>query len=362
MNSEVTVVIPNYNGIKYIKKCLDSLLAGTMAPEIIVVDNASDDGSFELVRDAYPEEVTLLRLKANTGFCHAVNSGIRITRTPYVMLLNNDTEVMKDCVEQLYTSIIQSRHAFSVQARMLSMKDPDVIDDAGDFYCALGWGFARGKAECSDKYMKQGEIFSACAGAAIYRMKAFERIGYFDERHYCYLEDVDIGYRAKVYGYTNLYEPKATVLHAGSATSGSTYNEFKELMTAGNNRYLLWKNMPAVQYYFNMPLIAIGTAIKKRYFRGKGLGEAYEEGLDRGKYLIERAKYEDQMRKAESPEKGTIWEEAGIEFDEAGSGDDIPIIHPLYLGGKVDFSILNFFNYFAIQFELWRGIGRRLGN
>ena len=111
-----------------------------------------------------------------------------------------------------------------------------------------------------------------------------------------------------------------------------------------------------------MPLIAIGTAIKKRYFRGKGLGEAYEEGLDRGKYLIERAKYEDQMRKAESPEKGTIWEEAGIEFDEAGSGDDIPIIHPLYLGGKVDFSILNFFNYFAIQFELWRGIGRRLGN
>lgn len=351
---EVTVVIPNLNGIQYIGDCLDSLLEGTMVPEIIVVDNASDDGSFELVRDHYPE-VTLLRLKTNTGFCHAVNSGLRITRTDYVMLLNNDTRVDAGCVRSLYTALIQSGRAFSAQAKMLSMKDPDVIDDAGDFYCALGWAFARGKAQQKDLFSEPSEIFSACAGAAMYRRALFDRIGYFDERHYCYLEDVDLGWRAKIFGCHNLYEPSAIVYHAGSATSGSTYNEFKEQMAAGNNWYLLWKNMPAFQYALNMPLIMLGIAVKKKYFTKKGLGKAYEEGLERGKYLVERARYEDRMHRLESPEKGTIMEEAGIDPDEGE-----PLVHPLYLGGKVQYSWLRFFRYVEIQFELWENMARRL--
>jgi GT2 family glycosyltransferase len=348
----VTVVIPNYNGMKYIKDCLDGLLAGSMLPEIIVVDNASDDGSFEFVRDNYPQ-VTLLRLKANTGFCHAVNSGLRITRTEFVMLLNNDTKVDPGCVRSLYTALIQSQRAFSVQAKMLSMQDPDVIDDAGDLYCALGWGFARGKAQQADRYDTPCEIFSACAGAAMYRRGIFDRIGYFDERHFCYLEDVDIGYRARIWGYHNLYEPSAIVLHAGSASSGAVHNAFKERMTAGNNRYLLWKNMPAFQYVINLPLILAGERIKQNYFARQGLGDAWRDGLTRGSFLIERAKYGDEMRRLDSPEKGTIWEESGTE-------EGTELIHPLYLGGKVPYSPLHFFHYFAIQFALWKNMGRRL--
>lgn len=362
MRDQVTVVIPNYNGMQYIGACLDSLLAGTLVPEIIVVDNASDDGSFELIRDEYQakhERFTLLRLKTNTGFCHAVNSGLRITRTPYVCLLNNDTTVEPRCIEELCTAIVQYSRAFSVQARMLSLRDPDVIDDAGDFYCALGWAFARGKARQAESFMKPGPVFSACAGAAIYRRELFDRIGYFDERHYCYLEDVDIGWRARLAGFSNRYEPKAVVYHAGSATSGSVHNEFKELMTAGNNRYLLWKNMPAFQYYLNMPLILFGRAVKRRYFAARGLGEAYENGLVRGSYLIERAKYCEAMRRLDSPDKGTIWEEAGIVAEEEEERER-PLIHPLYLGGKVPFSPWRLGNYLAIQLALWENIGKRL--
>lgn len=351
----ITVVIPNYNGLQYIEDCIDSLLAGSFVPEIIVVDNHSSDGSCERVREKYPQ-VLLYLLEANTGFCHAVNCGLHLTKTPYVILLNNDTKADPRFVEELYTAIVQNQRAFSAQAKMLSMKDPEVIDDAGDLYCALGWAFARGKAKSRDCYHTAGEIFSACAGAAIYRMSVFDRIGLFDERHYCYLEDVDIGYRAAIYGYRNLYAPKAIVYHAGSASSGSVHNPFKESMASGNNAYLLYKNMPAFQYALNAPLIGLGRLIKQVYFQRKGLGEAYMQGLRRGKYLKEMAKERDLFLSAGLPyRKDSICEEAAIEGSE-----ELDQILPLYLGGKVPFAFSNLPNYLHIQGQLWMNCARRL--
>ena len=113
-----------------------------------------------------------------------------------------------------------------VQAKLLSYADHHVIDDAGDEYCALGWAFARGSGKPAEAYDRPSAVFSCCAAAAIYRMSTFEEIGYFDERHYCYLEDVDIGWRARIYGYQNWYEPAAVVYHVGSAASGSRHNPF----------------------------------------------------------------------------------------------------------------------------------------
>lgn len=353
---KVTVVIPNYNGMKYIGDCLDSLLAGTWVPEIVVVDNGSGDGSAEYIAEHYPD-VILLRLKANTGFCHAVNAGIHITRRPYVILLNNDTRVDARLVEELYTCIVQNKRAFSAQARMLSMKDPNVLDDAGDYYCALGWAFARGKAQPADRYMRQQEIFAACAGAAIYRMSVFDEIGLFDERHYCYLEDIDIGYRARIYGYKNLYAPKAVVYHAGSASSGAVHNPFKERMTSGNNAYLLYKNMPAAQYALNAPLIALGRTIKRKYFYQKGLGEDYDYGLERGAYLKQRASVRNlQIAYEMTPTKDVIPLEACLEDADEAQME----VLPLYLGGKVPFEVRNLPHYLAIQGELWTNCVRRL--
>ena len=96
----ISVVIPNYNGSDYLRACLDSVLAGSLVPKVIVVDNGSSDCSCEMMEKEYPQ-VLLLRLKANTGFCHAVNAGLRLVRTPYAMLLNNDTSVDRDCLQKL---------------------------------------------------------------------------------------------------------------------------------------------------------------------------------------------------------------------------------------------------------------------
>ena len=106
---------------------------------------------------------------------------------------------------------------------MIQLHDRDKMDDAGNYYCALGWAFARGKGKDIRHYDREQKIFSTCAGAAIYRKKFIDRIGDFDEEHFAYLEDLDIGYRARICGYQNWYAPKAKVYHVGSGTSGSRY-------------------------------------------------------------------------------------------------------------------------------------------
>ena len=281
--SEVTVIIPNYNGIKYLKDCLDSLAAQTMKAEIIVVDNASEDGSEKIAEDY--EGVRLIPLSQNFGFCRAVNEGIKVTKTKYLILLNNDTKADPSFVEELYKAIDAHDDTFSVASKMLQMNAPDRIDSAGDLYCALGWAFSLGKDGRSSRYDKEAVIFSACGGAAIYRKELFEQIGYFDELHFTYLEDVDVGYRARIMGYVNRYTPKAVVYHAGSGSTGGRYNPFKVRLASRNSWYVIYKNMPALQIIINLPFLLIGFGTKALFFICKGYGREYLSGMKRG-YLM----------------------------------------------------------------------------
>lgn len=280
--AKTTVVIPNYNGIRYIEDCLDSLYAGTQKEiEVIVVDNASTDGSMELVRDKFPQ-VRLILNEENTGFCKAVNQGIEASSTPYVILLNNDTRVELAFVHELEKAIEKDQKIFSVSAKLISLYDKTKTDDAGDYYCALGWAFARGKGKNPDLYRRECDIFAACGGAAIYRREYFERVGLFDENHFAYLEDIDIGYRALLCGYRNRFAPAAIVYHAGSATTGSQYNAFKTKLAARNSIYLIYKNMPLFQIILNLPFLLTGFLIKTFFFVKKGLAKEYVCGLTDG--------------------------------------------------------------------------------
>ncbi|MDE7416356.1 MAG: glycosyltransferase family 2 protein [Lachnospiraceae bacterium] len=281
-----TVVIPNYNGIKYIQACLESLYDGTTKDlAVIVVDNASTDGSMELVREHFPQ-VQLIVNQQNTGFSHAVNQGIKASTTPYVILLNNDTQADFSFVHELEKVMDsdQNKKIFSASAKLVCLYDKDRIDDAGDYYCALGWAYARGKGKESNKYTRNCDIFAACAGAAIYRRELLEenQVGLFDEEHFAYFEDIDIGYRAKIYGYRNKFAANSIVYHAGSATSGSRYNTFKTGLASRNSIYLIYKNMPVLQIVLNLPFLIMGFSIKTLFFVRKGMGRDYVSGLWRG--------------------------------------------------------------------------------
>ena len=217
---EVSVIIPNFNGKKYLKDCLDSMRKQDCENfEVILVDNGSEDGSTDYVREVYPE-VQVIALKENTGFCTAVNTGIKVSTGSYVILLNNDTIAEPSFVSSLLKSMKRHQRAFSCQAKMIQMQDHGKMDDAGNYYCAFGWAFADGKGRNQENYNTEKKIFSACAGAAIYRKKVLDRIGLFDHEHFAYLEDLDIGYRARLHGYENWYCPEALVYHVGSGTSG----------------------------------------------------------------------------------------------------------------------------------------------
>ncbi len=323
---KTTVVIPNYNGIQYIDACLESLykaMDDEYQFKIIVVDNGSTDKSREVVRDKYPQ-VSLIDLGENTGFAYAVNRGIEAADTEYVLLLNNDVVVDECMVQFLEDAMGDESEAFSINSLMLSMSNPEIVDGAGDYYCALGWAFAYGKDKKELK-IKRGlhrrELFSCCGGASIYRKRIFGEIGLFDEEHFAYLEDVDIGYRARLAGYKNLLEVVAVCWHAGSGSSGSRYNEFKIKLSSRNSTYLIRKNMPLLQRIINLPLFMIGFGIKILFFAKKGYGKLYLNGLFEG------------IRLSKS-EKGRKH-----------------IVH---------FEFKKLSNYVRIQLELWGNIFRRL--
>lgn len=315
---EVSVIIPNFNGIAFLDTVLNSLEGQSMNDfEVILVDNGSTDGSCSFTAANYPW-VHILELPDNFGFCRAVNEGIRASKAPYVLLLNNDTEVTENFVEEMLAAIKRHRKAFSCGARMVQYHDRDRLDDAGNYYCALGWSFARGRGRDIHTFEKEEKVFAACAGAAIYRKKILEQIGLFDEEHFAYLEDVDIGYRARIYGYENWYAPEAVVYHVGSGTSGSRYNQFKTRYSSRNNVYLVYKNMPFLQILLNLPFLAAGFAIKFLFFAVKGMGREYLAGIKNGFSISRKEK-------------------------------------------KVPFQWKHLKNYARIQIELWVNILRRLG-
>lgn len=314
----VSIVIPNYNGKHFLKGCLKAVFAQNIEEqEVIVVDNGSSDGSLEYL-EKFPE-VRVIRLDRNYGFCRAVNEGIKAAESEYVILLNNDTEVDKEFASELLKMIRSDENIFSCSSKMIQFHDRQHMDDAGDYYCALGWAYGRGKNAWIGNYDEPAEIFASCAGAAVYRKKMLESLGYFDERHFAYLEDIDIGYRARIFGYRNVYAPKALVYHVGSGSSGSVHNAFKVKLSSRNNLYMAYKNMPVLQIILNSPFLLLGHAVKWLYFTKKGLGKEYKDGLKEGLALCER-KY------------------------------------------KVRFQWKNLPNYAVIQLELWLNIVRRLKN
>lgn len=274
-----TIIIPNYNGAAYLENCLRTI-EGEQA-DIIVIDNGSSDNSCYIIREYFPK-VKLVCFGKNRGFCAAVNEGIRLAETKFVILLNNDTEAESGFVTALERAMEADCRLFAASAKLISMHDKKLIDDAGDLYCALGWAYAVGKGKPEANYNTQRRIFAACGGAAIYRRDLLLQLGLFDENHFAYLEDIDIGYRAAIYGYHSVFVPSARVYHAGSASSGSRYNAFKVKLAAANSIYLIYKNMPLLQIVINLPFLLLGFCIKTLFFIKKGLGEEYIQGLMRG--------------------------------------------------------------------------------
>lgn len=296
---KVSVVTPNYNGERFLKAFFESLNDDSeLIGEVIIIDNGSSDNSKEYIKNnAFNFPVKLIENSQNLGFAPAVNQGILNAEYEYVFSLNNDTEVKKGSIKQMVDLISSSNDIFSVQAKMLQYDNKDLIDDVGDEYNLLAWTKKTGENHNSDEYLEVREIFSSCAGAALYKKSLLEELGMFDSNFFAYMEDVDLAIRSKINGYHNLLCPQAIVYHVGSATSGSRYNEFKVRLAARNNVWVVYKNIPIPLKITNFIFLFFGFLIKYLFFVKKGFGSIYLAGIKEGlstRNKIEKTKFKSE--------------------------------------------------------------------
>ena len=271
---KVAVVIINWNGERFLNRCLSALLAQTSKPhEIILVDNASSDASLDVVQRF--RSVRLLAQNKNLGFARGNNVAIEAAdaESDWIALLNPDAFPDPRWLEAL----LQAAHdnpAFDIfGSKLLNAADPAVLDGVGDAYHISGlvWRMGHGAAVASSSDQAR-EVFSPCAAAALYRRSALLAVGGFDEDYFCYVEDVDLGFRLRLAGYRCLYVPTSVVHHVGSGTTGGQHSDFA---VYHGHRNLVWtyvKNMPGFLFWLFLPLHLALNLLTLVVFTWRGQG------------------------------------------------------------------------------------------
>jgi GT2 family glycosyltransferase len=238
-----SVIIPNWNGRRFLQPCLDALRAQTYpALEIIIADNASGDGSQELIRTHYPE-VRLIELPTNLGFTGACNAGMQAAVGRYVALLNNDTEVDPEWASAVVDAFRRNPDAGIIASKMLLFDRRDHIHTAGDGFTTDGRAFNRGVwQKDAGQFEREEYVFGACGGSSAYRREVLDQIGLLDDDFFFLLEDIDFAWRAQLVGWRALYTPDAIVYHHLSATGGGVTASYYD---GRNSLLLLIKDFPA---------------------------------------------------------------------------------------------------------------------
>lgn len=263
-------MILNFNGKRYLKDCLTSVLTQTFRDfEVILVDNGSSDGSAEYLETHYPW-VKVVENKKNLGFAAGTNIGIKQAKGEYILTLNNDTQMDNHFLECL-VRVMKSDESVGMCAPKMLFYDGR-INSAGICLSRSGAAWDRGMSEPDiGQYDSTEEIFGPCAGAALYRKKMLEEIGLFDEDFFLYMEDVDLAFRGRLAGWKCLYVPDAKVYHVFGGTTG--YGS--DLTVYYGNRNLLWyvaKDFPGSFLIKSLPWIIGRNLAAVPYYARMGKG------------------------------------------------------------------------------------------
>lgn len=261
--TRLSVIIPTWNGKGLLKDCLSSLKDQSYEDfEIIVVDNASKDGSVEWIMKTYPK-VRVVRLTKNFGFAKAINEGVKSSLSQYVVFLNNDTKVTKDWLKNLVKLADKHPEVISVNSKILNFYDKKKVDGVGILINEVGQARSIGWDEKDlGQFEKQQYIFGATGGASLFRRREFTAVGGFDENYFMYCEEVDFAFRAQFLGFQFIYCPKAVVYHKHKATAKKLpqhieYWQFKNMtqtiIADFPTRLLLkrWRLLKIILVHFN---------------------------------------------------------------------------------------------------------------
>jgi len=246
----VSIIVVNYNGKHFLEECFSSL-EGLDYPrdrfEVILVDNASTDGSVEYTAERFPW-IKILQLDKNYGFCKPNNEGVKTATGEYVVFLNNDTVVTKEWLRELVKGVFTDDKVICCASKMLYYDRKDLINTAGGKVTVIGGGFYKGYGDKDGpKYSNLEYTGFGCGAGVLVKKDFFQNIGGFDEDYFASCEEHDLGWKCWLYGYKVLYVPTAVMYHKESATFGtkSSFQPIKVYLVTRNRLYNLTKNLEA---------------------------------------------------------------------------------------------------------------------
>jgi len=272
MSPDISVIVVSWNAVAYLPRCLGALAGQRLAPrEIIVVDNASSDGSCALLRARYPE-VELIVLDHNLGFAAANNLAARRAKGEWIALLNPDAFPEPDWLDAFARVIEEYPAVPAFTGKLLQDAWPERLDGTGDVYHVSGLCWRRDHGSLAREAQRPlGPVFSACGASAVFRKDVFLALNGFDEDFFCYLEDVDLGFRLRLQGHDCLYVPAAVARHVGSGTTGRR----SDISVYYGQRNLTWvylKNMPGWLFWMYLPLHLVMTFSAVIWLGSRGQG------------------------------------------------------------------------------------------
>jgi GT2 family glycosyltransferase len=268
----LSVIIPNWNGRRFLEECIDSLKGQTFQDfEILLVDNGSTDGSADFAETQYREFIRVVRNKENLGFAGGNNIGIRRAKGEYIVLLNNDTWADSRWLEELAKATRSDPPVGMWASKVCSYFRRDRIEGVGELIYWDGLVRARGQYEQDHgQYDVMEEILFAPGCGAMYRKSLFDGIGLFDEDFFAYADDTEIGIRARLAGWKCLFVPRAIVYHKNSGTAGQ-YSPLKAFYVERNRLWLAIK-------YFPFPLLFLSIFFTLNRFAFQAYGALTHRG------------------------------------------------------------------------------------
>lgn len=275
-SSRLSIIIVNWNGERFLSNLFRSLENQTYKDfEVVFVDNASKDNSIAVVQGLSSHlslPVKLVAFSRNTGFAGGNIEGLKYCSGEFIALLNPDTEPSINWLEELEKEM-SDKADIGICVSKLIAHGTDIIDTTGDGFSTSLKGFKRGEGEDKENHSKQEYVFGACAGAALYRKKMLEDIGFFDEDFFLIHEDTDLNFRAHLYGWKVLYVPTAIVYHKVRSLIGHM-SDMAVYYSLRNSEFVRIKNVPLgiflrclPEFIMSMILEFVYFAIKHRRFR-----------------------------------------------------------------------------------------------
>jgi GT2 family glycosyltransferase len=253
----VNVIIPNWNGMKWLPGCLEALASQDFKDfAVTLIDNGSNDGSVDWLTETYPD-IQIIQFPENRGFAVAVNEGINQTHAEYVVLLNTDTVPRRGWLGALVAAMDAAEaRVGGLASKMLLFGNEELIENSGDILSWYGETIKQGHGQAASGFTDEAEVFSICAGAALYRRSCLESVGLFDNNFFAYLEDVDWGLRARIRGFKFRYIPSAEILHHGHAAG---LKQVAYVRLVARNRLLLFlRNAPTRLIGRHLPQLIYG--------------------------------------------------------------------------------------------------------